>query len=158
MMLSDLQQMADDRSDEFSYVTRWNIEVSAGHGAADPLQEERLEDVAFRKNWLKKQGLSPNELAIFTARGDSMEPTVQHNDMLLVKVFSGDGQVAVPDEGIYIIRIDGNLHAKRIQSDGRGGVLVKSDNQAYDTIHLASDELQNIEILGKVVWIGRSLA
>jgi phage repressor protein C with HTH and peptisase S24 domain len=157
MMLSDLQQMADDRSNEFSYITRWNIEVSAGHGAADPLNELKLEDIAFRNDWLEKQGLIKSNLAIFTARGDSMSPTIQHNDMLLIKTFSEWTRSESPDEGIYIIRLDGHLHAKRLQSDGRGGVLVKSDNTAYDTIHLEKSDLPGVDIIGKVVWLGRVL-
>lgn len=162
LLTGEGSMMADaddgDKSDEFAYVTRWNIEVSAGHGSADPLQEIKLEDVAFRKDWLRKQGLSPKELAIFTARGDSMEPAIEHNDMLLIKVFQTWRQENAPEEGIYIIRLDGHLHAKRLQSDGRGGILVKSDNRAYDTIHLSHDDLKNVDIVGRVVWIGRSTA
>lgn len=154
-MLIDGQQTTNP--DEFAYVTRWNVEVSAGHGASDPLQEVKLEDVAFRKDWLNKQGLNPKELAIFTARGDSMEPTIEHNDMLLIKVFPQWRHETAPDEGIYIIRIDGHLHAKRIQSDGLGGILVKSDNQAYDTIRIDKNRLPEVDIVGRVVWIGRSM-
>ena len=154
MMLDEKQTT---HPDEFAYVTRWNVEVSAGHGASDPLQEVKLEDVAFRKDWLNKQGLNPKELAIFTARGDSMEPTIEHNDMLLIKVFPQWRHETAPDEGIYIIRIDGHLHAKRIQSDGLGGILVKSDNQAYDTIRIDKNRLPEVDIVGRVVWIGRSM-
>ena len=155
MMLSD---QVEEKSDDFAYVTRWNIEVSAGHGADVPDQEIKLEDVAFRKDWLRKQGLTAKELAIFTARGDSMEPTIVHGDMLLIKVFREWRHSTAPDEGIYIIRIDGHLHAKRIQSDGRGGILVKSDNQAYDTIRIEKDTLGGVDIVGRVVWIGRAMA
>ena len=59
-------------------------------------------------------------------------------------------------EGLYVIRIDDMLQVKRISMHPVTRLLtVKSDNPAYRTFdNIKPDE---ITIMGRVIWIGRSL-
>lgn len=134
---------------EFSYVNRILVSASAGYGATVD-QEVVGPRMAFQTAWLRKEGLNPLDLAVIEARGDSMEPTIHSGDALLVDIRSKDAL----GDGIYVIRIDDQLLVKRLQGDLRGGMIVKSDNPAYDNLVVLERDLV---IAGKVVWIGHKL-
>jgi putative phage repressor len=92
-------------------------------------------------------------LSIVTARGDSMEPTINNGDMLLV-----DMSKKVPrDSSIYIIRSNDTLWVKRIQTQPDGKLLLISDNKTYPPIQLNLDEFDDVEIVGKVVNISKDI-
>ena len=70
--------------DEYAYIPMYDVEVSAGNGAAAYGVAEPANHLAYRKDWLKLRGLFAKDLNCVTARGDSMEPTIHSKDMLLV--------------------------------------------------------------------------
>lgn len=137
--------------DEFVLVPRYTVEVSAGHGAA--AESEAVADrLAFRKDWVNRElGVSPSALAIVTARGDSMEPTLREGAILLLDT----SRKQLGPDGIYVLRRDHHLLAKRLQrSTDPERVWMRSDNPAYDDLELALAEL---DILGRVIWVGSRL-
>lgn len=150
-------------SDEFIYINRMNVEVSAGHGAQVD-QELVVSKMAFRKDWIKQMGLDRSRLAILRAKGDSMSPTIEDGATLLVETYvSRDeknnfslGQSAsnIKQDGIYIIRLDGHLMVKRLQRDGFGGFIIISDNKTYSNINVSPDDAKDFCIAGRVVWAG----
>ncbi|PCJ38937.1 MAG: hypothetical protein COA81_11615 [Alphaproteobacteria bacterium] len=105
------------------------------------------------------------------AEGDSMEPTIRDGETLLLDMFSykekngnrftinmglAPGKL-IPREGIYVVRLDDHLIVKRLQLDMSGGLIVKSDNPAYDKIHIREKDLNNIKVVGRVIWASRTL-
>ena len=60
-------------------------------------------------------------------------------------------------EGLYVLRLDDGPSVKRLQQDYEGGVYIKSDNPAYDTVHVTKKAMSNLTIIGKVEWVGRRL-
>ncbi|MNH33932.1 Peptidase S24-like protein [compost metagenome] len=100
-----------------------------------------------------------------------MEPTIQDGAPILVEVFAYEddyGNVrylhsgntprdVVKRDGIYVVRLDDKLLVKRLQLDMLGGLLVKSDNQTYDTLHIPAGQIEEIAVIGRVVWTGRKL-
>ena len=115
--------------DEYAYIPMYDVEVSAGNGAAAYGVAEPANHLAYRKDWLKLRGLFAKDLNCVTARGDSMEPTISSKDTLLVdtsKTNPRDGQ-------IYVIRSGDVLWVKRVQRQIDGSLLLISDNS---TIHL----------------------
>ena len=60
-------------------------------------------------------------------------------------------------DSIYCVRVSGQLRIKRIRLDMRGGVRVISDNPQYCDEHLEPQEAADLEIVGRVVWIGRDV-
>ncbi|MNH47661.1 hypothetical protein D3C79_1110220 [compost metagenome] len=60
-------------------------------------------------------------------------------------------------DGVYIIQLHERLLVKRLQLDLRGGIIVVSDNPAYQSIRITSEELYDIAVVGRVVWTGRKL-
>lgn len=138
--------------EEYVYITKMDVEVSAGHGSQTPEYEVVSRKMAFRKDWLASRGLNERHLAIMLARGDSMEPTLPDGATLLIDTSKTD-----PGDGIYIIRVDGHLFAKRVQRFPDGSIKIKSDNSIYDPFSVEKDHVSDLDIKGKVVWYARDM-
>lgn len=147
-----------------------NVEAAAG-GGAYVTDEDATGRMAFRREWIAREGLNAKALRIIRARGDSMEPTIQDGAPILVEVFAyaGDGgdikyirsgnspEEVVRRDGVYVIQLNDRLLVKRLQLDMLGGLLVMSDNQAYKDIHIPANQIGEIAVVGRVVWTGRKL-
>lgn len=134
-------------------VRRLDVEASAGSGASD--QEERtLGRLAFDAQWLRRLGASdPAGLSVIRVQGDSMAPTLAAGDEILVD--GGDAVTRLRD-GIYVLRLDGALVVKRLAlSPLKGKVSILSDNPAYPG--WPDRPLSKIDVVGRVVWVGRRL-
>lgn len=137
----------------FVYVPRYDIEASAG-GGAEVRSEQVVDYLAFRGDWIRAQGLDPQHLALIEALGDSMAPTIEDRDLVLVNL----GRREVGRPGVYVLRRDHTLLAKRLEVRwDAAGVIVRSDNPAYDDQVLDEREAANLEILGRVMWLARRL-
>jgi phage repressor protein C with HTH and peptisase S24 domain len=152
-LLSQRVVSVDEFEEEFILVPGYHISVSTGHGAFnDAARIER--HLAFRKKWIDYKGLDKSQLAVVFAKGDSMEPTIHNNNTILVDL--SDKKLS---EGlIYVVRLGEELYAKRLQQYLDGSVRLISDNKEYVDQHVQPHELEQLEIIGKVVWIGKDLA
>lgn len=130
-----------------------NIEASAGHGALADM-EAKSAQFGFDPNWLRKLTASKaSGLSIIGVRGDSMEPTLSDGDDVLVDL--GDNQTRLRD-GIYVLRMDDSLNVKRIAIEPQGRrISVVSDNPSYPSWN--NLERRAVNIVGRVLWFGRSL-
>lgn len=137
--------------DEFAMIPGYNIQVSAGAGSF-PYDETPTRKLAFRHKWLSYRGLSVKDLVLVFAKGDSMEPTISDNNTLMVDMSQKD----LKDGLIYVIRTDGHLIVKRVQRT-LNGLLLMSDNKAYKDLQLNHSEEADLNIIGRVVWLGRDL-
>jgi len=135
--------------DEYVLVPRYDVTASAGPGALVS-SEQVVDHLAFKRKWIKRLGLDGGQLALITAVGDSMEPTIREGFLLLVDL----RQHQVGGDAIYILRFDHELIAKRLQRMFDGGVKIKSDNPAYDEQLVPGDQVAKLNIIGKVVWGG----
>ena len=134
-------------------VKRSPVRASAGPGAI-PYEQAGKPYFAFDENWLKSLTASPaSRLSIIRVEGDSMAPTLNAGDDILVD--PGDCAERVRD-GIYVLRADEALVVKRLALHPAGRrVTVQSDNPAYpDWPDCDIDELQCI---GRVIWAGRKI-
>lgn len=133
----------------FHLVPRYNVDASAGGGAVVE-RESEIGRLAFRKDWIRSKGLTPANLVVVRAAGDSMEPTIRDGSLLLVDT----AQSTVAKDGIYVLMIDGHLVTKRLQIDLGGGVYIRSDNPAYSDQRLSGEQLEAVTIVGRVIWAG----
>lgn len=139
-------------SGAFFGVPRLDIGASAGAGALAG-DEVRVGAVGFDPAWLRREGLAPDRLSVVRVTGDSMEPTLFDGDEIMVD--TGDRDERLRD-GIYVIRIDDVVKVKRLsRAPGRGRVSVVSDNAAYPRFDDVA--LEDVGIVGRVVWAGRRL-
>lgn len=137
------------QSDEFTTIPAYQVEASAGHGS-QITDEPLAEPMAFRTDWLRREGFDPAKMAVIRAKGDSMEPTINDGDVILVRLKNGEA----PRDGLYVLRLDGGLFVKRLQFD-LGGVRIISDNPLYKSRDLSKAELAELDLVGRVVWAGK---
>ncbi|MDO6344633.1 XRE family transcriptional regulator [Streptococcus oralis] len=113
--------------------------VAAGRGV---FQDDNLHmEVRLRANDV------PNEYdTIAKVAGDSMEPLIEDNDLLFIKVTS---QVDINDIGIF--QINGKNFVKKLKRDYSGAWYLQSLNSGYEEIHLTEND--DIRTIGEVVDI-----
>lgn len=140
-------------SDEYAFIPVYSVKVSAGHGFANGNEEDIVRRLAFRKNWLNFRGLKESNLALVMTQGDSMEPTLHSGNSLLIDASNKN----LTDGCIYVIRVGNELYAKRLQKQFNGCVRLISDNKEYDDQLVQPDEVDQLQIVGKVVWVGKDL-
>ena len=97
--------------------------------------------------------INVHESEIIFAQGDSMMPTIDGGDSLLVD----HGRKEIYDGKIYCVRIDGQLYAKRLQKIPPNKVVVVSDNPKYRSfeIDLTENRDFDFEVIGEIRWWGR---
>lgn len=134
-------------------VPRLDVGASAGPGALDPGERE-LGRIAFDPQWLRRLGVRDGKaLSVIRVQGDSMSPTLSDGDEILVD--RGDGANRLRD-GIYVLRIEDALVVKRLALGPTGSrVSIRSDNAAYPG--WPDCALSAIDLVGRVVWVGRKL-
>jgi phage repressor protein C with HTH and peptisase S24 domain len=134
-------------------IKRHPVMVSAGPGAI--VSEELGKPYfAFDERWLKALTPSPpSNLSIVRVEGDSMAPTLNAGDDILVDLGDAAGQLR---DGIYVLRIDDALVVKRIALNPIARrVTVQSDNPAYPD--WPDCDMAEIACIGRVVWAGRKI-
>lgn len=113
--------------------------VAAGHGT---LQEDNLHmEVKLRADDV------PDEYdTIAKVAGDSMEPMIEDNDLLFIRVAS---QIDINSIGIF--QINGKNFVKKLKRDYDGSWYLQSLNSGYEEIHLTEND--DIRTIGEVVDI-----
>ena len=130
----------------------YDVAASAGSGSVVS-QEEQVHSLAFPPAYLRKLTTSsPGNLSIISVKGDSMEPTLLDDDIVLLD----NSKTHVGYDGLFVLRFNDTLHIKRVGlSPKKNHVQIISDNR---DIYPAFDmELPDIEVVGKVLWYGRKV-
>jgi len=138
--------------DEFVFIPRYDVYAAAGHGY--PAEDDKpLFCMAFRRYWIENYVTRQlDKLSVIAVKGDSMEGVLNHGDNILV-----NHAETTPRDGLYVIRIDNDLFVKQIQKLP-GKLLVKSSNPAYEPFEIdLNDDSQNVAIIGRVEWYGRTV-
>lgn len=143
----DEKPLNSNVSNEYAYINLYDAEVSMGSGAWND-DDRVIYPLAFRKDWLSVEGIDSANCAAIVARGDSMEETIKDGATLLVDLTSN----SIGRDGVYVIRFDGHLLAKRLQRSFDGSVLIKSDNPAYSEIKVPKEQAEELHVIGRVVW------
>lgn len=128
------------------------LEVAASAGPGAFAESERVAAAMhFDSAWLRRLNLNPENLSVIRVTGDSMSPTLDDGDDILVD--QGDALDRLRD-GIYVLRLDDVLNVKRLLLDpSRRRVTVKSDNPAYRNWPVL--DRGGVDVIGRVVWAGR---
>jgi hypothetical protein len=141
----------DARSNDLRLVPKLAVGASAGGGALTDV-EALAGKVGFDESWLRQMGLDPAGLSLIRVVGDSMQPTLNDGDDIMVDTAAA---LRAPKKGIHVLRLDSTLMVKRLLP-GKGGTLsILSDNPAYPAI--ADIAASDVTIIGRVVWVGRKL-
>lgn len=130
-------------------------EIEAGAGPGRNVQSEQIVDfVSFKEEWVQNFLRVPRkDLALLSVKGDSMNPTLNDGDMILVDLRAD----RLEDSAIYVLEFEDALLVKRIQRKLDGSIVIKSDNQLYEPEILKKDQAGGLKIVGRVVWSGRRM-
>ncbi|WP_397575854.1 helix-turn-helix transcriptional regulator [Sphingorhabdus sp.] len=127
------------------------VGASAGAGAIHD-GEALAGKIGFDEKWLRRMGLDPAKLSLIRVDGESMSPTLNHGDDIMV-----DNRAAAQAvrDGIHVIRLDDMLMVKRLAQRPRGRLSVLSDNPNYPD--WPDVDGATVTVIGRVVWAGRRL-
>jgi len=140
----------EDLLKDYVMVPRYEVAASAGGGAI--VQSEQIVDyLMFNTMWVKNTlGVNPSRLALISVVGDSMTPTYNDGDLILVDTASGQPK----SDAVYVIQHDSCLWVKRLHFHFDGSVAVISDNPRYPEQSITGEALERLQIVGRVMWRG----
>ena len=143
----------EETSDDcVSLPVRGDVNASMGYGVT--IYEENQTGVYhISKKLANDLNINRNSSEIIFASGDSMYPTIQGGDSLLID----RSKKEVYDGKIYCVRIDGQVYAKRLQKIPPSTIVVISDNPKYKSfeINLSTELDYDFEMIGEIKWWGR---
>lgn len=132
----------------FDYIPMAETKLSAG-GGSFVISEDIEGYYAFRKSWLSAVAASPRKLVLMRVTGDSMSPTIQANDTVLIDI----GRRHITEGMIFAIRFDSTIMIKRLSFRPGGRIMVISDNRAeYDAYEA---DMRDLHIIGQVIFFAR---
>ena len=121
-------------------------------GKGSEIEEDLIvRRLSIAKDWIQtsfRNVTSPDHLAFIHAIGDSMSPTINSGDILLVDT----GIKSANTDGVYVLSAHGRLFIKRVQQKMDGTFEITSDNPSVKTISTLNGE-HEVDILGRAVWV-----
>jgi phage repressor protein C with HTH and peptisase S24 domain len=145
----------DEGADEdFIAIPYVEARPSMGGGAVVEEPVETGRDFHFRRAWIRGYlKAAPSMLRVMTVQGDSMIPTLQDGDVVLVDM---NQRNPIPP-GVFVLHDGMGLVAKRLEyipMSDPPRVRIISDNHQYHTYEGIADE---VNIIGRVRWYGREM-
>ncbi|MFH1152307.1 MAG: S24 family peptidase [Pseudomonadota bacterium] len=128
-----------------SNVPKVKARLCAGSGSFE-VGQEILESLQFQSAWLSKKG-SARHMVAMEVFGNSMEPELREGDTVLID----QSQTDIIAGAIFALGIEDTILVKRIEKHPNKLVLC-SDNHDYAPIYLNREEIDNVRIIGKVIW------
>ena len=124
---------------------------------AEPLTEEYTKEQIVSYPITRKQaldiGINVLSAEIIIASGDSMYPTIEHGDTVLIDT----NKKEIYDSKIYCVKYDNHLYIKRLQKIPPSIIYIVSDNPKYKGFEVDfSKEMDfDFQVIGEVRWWGR---
>jgi len=135
---------------EYVMIPKYDVVGSCGDGI-DVNEVNIVDGMPMPVAWLRAQNLpEAHLLAVIQASGDSMQPTIEDGQILMVNTVD----IEPKSTKIYLICIDGKLFIKRLIYTPSGWIM-RSDNpnrNIYPDFVIEAEQFNNIDIQGRVVW------
>ena len=135
----------------YAYIKKAKARLSAGGGII-PDEEFEEQRYAFIRSWLKTVATSEEACILMEIDGDSMRPTLESGDMVLVD----QGRQDLISDGIYAFGEGDVINIKRLQRV-YPNVRIVSDNPDKDCYPSREVDPSTIRIIGRVIWFARQL-
>lgn len=124
-------------------------EASMGLGADTYSEEVMAGSITlthqFVENYIHPSRAS--DLRFIHAYGDSIAPTLNSGDVLLVDTSVTEVRI----DGIYVLRAHDRLFVKRVRQRMDGNFEISSDNPTHKTVDVLNGDHQ-VSVIGRVVW------
>lgn len=127
--------------------------LAAGTGSVET-NGDVLSYFSFRQDWLCRKG-NPDKMVLMKVCGDSMEPDIHHDDMVLID----QSKNQLFGHAIYAMGINEEIYIKQVETLPGGQLILRSRNPAYSPIHvdLHGDLANTVRIIGRVIWCCREI-
>lgn len=127
----------------------FDVKASAGTGCINfDDNSQAVSRIDFREEWIRKNLRTANmqNLEIITAFGDSMAPTIESGELLVIDRSVNE----IMFDSIYVALLNNELYVKRFQrAPGRKLVMI-SDNDKYRDFEIS--ETDDLRVIGRVVY------
>jgi uncharacterized HTH-type transcriptional regulator HI_1476 len=130
-----------------------SVNVSAGFGSFNEGVTAPDGQVPYSDSLLQKLGVKPRHAAVFWADGTSMRPTIDDGDQMLVDLSKKE----IKGDKIYLVQNRESVWVKRVKLNWNGIELISDNKEEYAPITLTKEEADNLEIIGQVAYIGKSV-
>ena len=146
--------ITEDYHNEFVAIQYAAVRPSMGGGAIVDDDGRPGRDFHFRRAWIRDRlRAAPSMLRVMAVQGDSMMPTLNDGDVILVDM---NQRNPIPP-GVFVLHDGMGLVAKRLEHVPMSDpprVRIISDNLRYTPYECMADEAN---IIGRVRWYGREL-
>lgn len=142
------------RENEYAFIPRALAKPAAGGGSLETSGETEGA-LAFRREWIgRKTRTSPERLRVMTVVGDSMSPTIEDGDIVLVD--EGVRKEPLKEGKVYVVRKGEEIFVKRFRK-GVGNLLFMGDNRdrSYLDVTVAEGDENGFTVIGRVLWAGK---
>jgi len=138
----------EPKENQLAQVPVYDVRLSAGHGALNEIAEVKLK-VPFNVDYLQKLSGSSEirHLAMFEARGESMSPTIEDRDLVMVNL---DDKKLCDD--IFAFVLHGEARIKRFQVSFDGLSIISDNTTLYPAETLDMAAANDLQIIGRVIW------
>lgn len=130
---------------------------SMGFGTEMQHDDVLVGHIALSEQWVARrlQPSSQAALRFIHAYGDSMSPTFEDGDILLVDTGIKDPKTI---DGVYVMAANDRIYIKRVRQRMDKAIEISSDNATVKTVDVLNGD-HSVDILGRVVWCwnGRKL-
>ena len=119
-------------------------------GGSDLMQEDSIcGELTLTPQFVAEQlrPVRPAALRFIHGYGDSMAPTFNSGDVLLVDTDMREVRI----DGIYVLEAHGRLFIKRVRQRMDGSFEISSDNPTHKTVDTLNGDHQ-VEVKGRVIW------
>lgn len=146
--------ITEDYHNDFVAIQYASARPSMGGGAIIEDEGRIGRDFHFRRAWIRDRlKAAPSMMRVMGVEGDSMIPTLQDGDVVLVDM----NQRSPVPPGIFVLHDGMGLVAKRLEyipMSDPPRLRIISDNQQYSPYECTAGE---VNIIGRVRWYGREM-
>lgn len=146
LMLNDLSH---PESQDAIYIEHYvDVRGAAGAGQVTPTDQMIISVAVNAVEWRKYVDLNPKRVKVISVHGDSMAPSLQHGDQVLVDTACN----RFIDDSIYAIQQGDVLRIKRIKLKLDGSIEVKSDNDhGFGMEMYSKEEAAAFTVFGRIL-------
>lgn len=134
-------------------ITFLPLKASAGGGSA-VLSESRGVDLDMDALAAKVLGVRRKHIRLLEIKGDSMFPTLANGDFAVIDTSQPMAGEDPSNDKVYVVSLHGDLFAKRALWVDPETLQWRSDNDGsqYAPIVLQREDLNQVKIIGRVIW------
>jgi SOS-response transcriptional repressor LexA len=146
---------------DYATIPMHEASLSAGAGAENS-GSNIVDYLAFRRDWLRRIGVSPTQASLARVVGDSMIPTLRSGDMVLIDMSHREPTIRKHrgrKPSIFAFIESGEARIKRIERPDEHTLLLLSDNSDFLPELRTGQDVEQFQtsIIGKVVWSGHTV-